>query len=300
MYRVLSMRIGNRHIPLNTLHVFEAAGRHLNMGRAALELSVTQSAISHQIRNLEKKLGITLFDRSRKRLSLTPAGSSLLATISAALEDIKLGTIGLNLLALTGKFTIAAPPAFTNLWLMPRVDELLQRFPDLELHFEQMPRRIPSVLPEADLVVQFGEHSWPRKRVAPLAVTDYMPVCSPRLLSHSGKASPVMLSEKLLIHDDDGEAWQQWLAFAGMESMKPTRHMYVATATDALQLARMGVGFAVNDQIITSHWLSTGELVAPFKPVLAAYDSFYVVTSPESRMVDIAGEVESWLRQKIA
>ena len=68
------MRIGNKRIPLNALHAFEAAGRHLNMGQAATELSVTQSAISHQVRNLEEQLDVQLFDRSRKQLALTAAG----------------------------------------------------------------------------------------------------------------------------------------------------------------------------------------------------------------------------------
>mgnify|MGYP000279874497 CR=1 FL=1 len=293
------MRIGNRHIPLNTLHVFEATGRHLNMGRAALELSVTQSAISHQMRNLEAQLGIILFDRKKKQLSLTPAGARLYTTVSKALEDIKLGTIGLDQVAFTGKLVVAAPPAFTNLWLVPRLGELLARFPDLELHFEQMPRRIPSVLPEADLVIQFGKHNWPRRRVVPLVAADYMPVCAPSMLGRGGRVTPAMLNGQVLIHDDDGEAWQQWLAFAGLEGLQPARHLYMSTAIDALELARRGVGFAINDQIIISHWRATGELVTPFKPVLPGYDSFYLVTAVEAAMSEGVREFESWLRLKV-
>lgn len=293
------MRVGNKTIPLNTLHVFEATGRHLNMGRAALELSVTQSAISHQMRNLESQLDITLFDRTRKQLSLTPAGLRLYATVSKALEDIKLGAMSLDLVAFTGKLVVAAPPAFTNLWLVPRLGELLGRFPDLELHFEQMPRRIPSVLPEADLVIQFGKHNWPRRRVVPLVAADYMPVCAPGMLALAGRVTPAMLAEQVLIHDDDGEAWQQWLVYAGMEGLQPARHLYMSTATDALELARRGVGFAVNDQIITSHWRGTGELVAPFKPLLPGYDSFFLVTATEAKMPDSVREFESWLRLKV-
>lgn len=293
------MRIGNRNVPLNTLHVFEAAGRHLSMGRAALELSVTQSAVSHQMRNLEAQLDITLFDRKKKQLSLTPAGLRLHVIVSKALEEIKLGAMSLDLVAFTGKLTVAAPPAFTNLWLVPRLPELLGRFPDLELHFEQMPRRIPSVLPEADLVVQFGKHNWPRRRVVSLVAADYMPVCAPSMLGRGGKVTPAMLADQLMIHDDDGEAWQQWLDFAGIESVQPARHLYMSTATDALELARRGVGFAVNDHIITSHWRETGELVAPFKPLLPGYDSFFLVTAPEAKMTDSVREFESWLRLKM-
>ncbi|MEH6549631.1 MAG: LysR substrate-binding domain-containing protein [Pseudomonadales bacterium] len=294
------MQIGQKRIPLKSLHSFEAAGRHLSMGQAALELSVTQSAISHQVRHLEDQLGVKLFDRSKKQISLTPEGARLFAVVGKALEDIKLGAMSLDEETFAGKFTIAAPPAFTNLWLVPRVGELLDRFPDLELHFESMPRRIPSVLPEADLVVQFGKHNWPRKRIAPLAVTDYKPVCSPRLLSRLGKLSPGMLKDHVLIHDDDGEAWSQWLSVVGKEQLQPKRHMYVATAIDALELARLGVGFAMNDQIITSYWLGTGELIAPFRQGLSAYDSYYIITAHEGQMSNIVGEFETWLRQKIA
>lgn len=293
------VRIGTRNIPLNALYAFEATGRHRSMGRAALELSVTQSAISHQVRNLEEQLGLRLFDRSRKQLALTPAGVRLLGTVSRALDDIKRAAISLDQLAFTRKFTIAAPPAFTNLWLVPRVAELLQRFPDLELHFVRMPPRIPSVLPEADLVVQFGKYDWPRKRVSPLAVTDYAPVCSPGLPERLDKLSPALLGKHIWIHDDEGEAWRQWLSHVGLEGLQPARHIYVDSAMDALELARGGVGFAINDQIITSHWLSTGDLIAPFRQSLPAYESFYVVTSPDGPMADAVDEFEQWLRQKI-
>ena len=294
------MRIGSKRLPLNALHAFEAAGRHLNMGQAAAELSVTQSAISHQVRNLEEQLEVQLFDRSRKQLALTAAGQRLLAVASSALEEIKRGAISLDQVAFTGKFTIAAPPAFTNLWLVPRVGELLQRFPDLELHFTHMPARRPKVLPEADFVVQFGKYEWPRKRVAALTATDYLPVCSPRLLGRVGDISPASLAEQILIHDDDGDAWRQWLILVGLENLQPARHIHVSNAIDALELARSGVGFAINDNIITSNWLSRGELLAPFKQAVPAYDSFYVVTSPEHEMAGVIGEFESWLRQKIS
>ena len=82
-----------------------------------------------------------------------------------ATEDPAANGIALDEVAFGGQFTIAAPPAFTNLWLVPRVQELLDRFPDLEMHFKTMPRIIPKALPEADVVIQFGKSSWPRKRV---------------------------------------------------------------------------------------------------------------------------------------
>ena len=294
------MRIGRKRLPLKALHAFEATARHTHMGQAAEELAVSQSAISHQVRNLETELGVRLFDRSNKQLALTPDGQQLYAVVGGALDDIKRCTLNLGESGFSGKFTIAAPPAFTHLWLMPRIGELLERFPELELHFELMPRRIPQVLPEADLVVQFGKHNWPRRRVVALATTDYTPICSPRLLGQLGRASAANLSQQVLIHDDDGEAWQQWLALSGIKNLRPERNIYVSSAIDALELARSGVGIAINDQIITSHWLREGELIAPFRQKLAAFDNYYVVTPHEEQQTGAVGEFESWLRQRMA
>ena len=294
------MNLGQKRLPLKALHAFEAVGRHLNMGQAASELSVTQSAIGHQVRNLEKQLGTRLFDRSSRKLVLTPAGQRLLGVVGESLEDIKRCALSLEETELSGKLTIAAPPAFTNLWLMPRIAELLERFPDLELHFEYMPPNIPPTLPNADLVVQFGKHNWPRKRVVPLAITDYQPYCSPRLLGRLDRAAPAALAEHVLIHDDDGGAWAQWLAVAGMEELKAKRDIYVNNSIDALELARQGVGLTINDQIVTSHWVQQGHLIAPFRPVLSSFERFYIVTPHEKQMNPATREFELWLQQRLA
>ncbi|MEM1112653.1 MAG: LysR substrate-binding domain-containing protein [Pseudomonadota bacterium] len=293
------MNLGQKRLPLKSLHAFEAVGRHLNMGQAASELSVTQSAISHQVRNLEKQLDTQLFDRSSRKLQLTPAGARLLTVVGAALDDIKRCTLDLDGAELSGKFTIASPPAFTNLWLMPRMPELLERFPDLELHFTYMPAAIPKDLPEADLVIQFGKHSWPRRRVVPLASADYRPYCSPRLLGGLGRVAPASLADQVLIHDDDGSAWSQWLSIAGHGDLEPRRHIYVNTSNDALDLARSGVGLTVNDQIVASHWVAEGELVAPFRPVLSSFERFFIVTAHEQQISTATREFETWLRQRL-
>jgi LysR family glycine cleavage system transcriptional activator len=294
------MRIGQKRLPLKALHAFEATARHLNMGQAAVELSVTQSAISHQVRNLEKELDCTLFDRSNRILALTPAGQRLFTVVADSLGDIKRCALSLDETELSGKFTIAATPAFTNMWLLPRIGELLEHFPDLELHFVSTPRQIAPVLPDADVVIQFGKHNWPRKRCEPVAVVDYMPYCSPRLLAQLDRAAPADLTKQVLIHEDEGQAWQQWLAMAGVDGLQAARNIYVNNAIDALELTRQGAGFSVNDQLITSHWLKEGHLIAPFRQVLESFESFYIVTSTKSLMSTAAVEFEAWLRQRIA
>ena len=293
------MRVGKKRIPLKALHTFEATGRHLSMKLAADELAVTQSAVSHQIRHLEEQLGHSLFDRSRKQLRLTSRGGRLLSVVSRALEEIKLETLSLDGETFAGQLTIAATPTFTTLWLVPRLPELLERFPELEIHLKMMQVPAPSVLPEADLVVQFGKHHWPRKRVLPLVETDYVPVCAPQRLKGIRRLQPEILSQQILIHEDHGEAWARWLAAAGVDNLQPKRHIYVDNAMDALELSRLGVGFAITDHIITSNWVAKGDLLQPFAQTVKGYDSYYLLTDPEEQLSGLTREVEIWLRQNI-
>ena len=293
------MRIGDKRIPLKALHSFEATGRHLSMSRAADELAVTQSAISHQIRHLEEHLRTSLFDRSKKQLRLTPAGGRLLRVVSHALEEIKLEVLNLDTETLSGELTLAATPTFTTLWLVPRLPELLERFPELDIHLKMMHVPIPSTLPEADLIVQFGRHHWPGKRVLPLVETDYVPVCAPQLLQGLHRLQPKALSQQVLIHEDQGEAWSRWLAAIGLDNLQAKRHVYVDNAIDALELSRLGVGFAITDHIIISKWMEKGDLIQPFTQTIKGYDSYYLLTNPEEQLSSVTREVEIWLRQNI-
>ena len=291
------LRIGDKRISLKALQTFEAAGEHLSMSRAAEALSVTQSAVSHQVRNLEEELGTRLFTREGRRLKLTVEGERLYHGLRRTLRDLRRDVETLAEESFDGELVIAAPPTFTTLWLLPRLAGFRDRFPNLRYRIHTMPVPPPSTLPDADVIVQFGTHNWPDRRVTTFIDTNYTPFCAPQVLQRRSRLRPQDLESETLIHDDNGEAWARWLAAVGLDGLQPADELFVEKSIDALQLARLGEGFAVNDQFITSSWLSEGQLIQPFDELVESYDKFYVVTAREQDMKPAAREFEAWLRR---
>jgi LysR family glycine cleavage system transcriptional activator len=294
------LKIGNKRITLKALQTFESAAEHLSMSRAADALSVTQSAVSHQVRKLEEELEVRLFIRAGRTLKLTVEGDRLFRSVRRTLSDLKHDVETFTEEHFDGVLTIAAPPTFTTLWLLPRLPEFRERFPQLRYRLKTMPVPPPASLPDADITVQFGTQYWPDKRVAPLVDTNYMPVCAPQMLQGRAQFVPEDLAAEVLIHDDSGEAWASWLAEVGLGGLVPGEEIFVENAIDALHMARMGIGFAINDQIIASNWVAQGDLIQPFSLSVDSYDQFYIVTDHEKDMKPAAQEFESWLRRGIA
>ena len=294
------LRIGNKRISLKALQTFEAAGEHLSMSRAAEALSVTQSAVSHQVRNLEKELGTPLFTRAGRTLKLTVEGDRLYRSIRRTLRELQNDVQSFAKEHFDGELIIAAPPTFTTLWLLPRLPEFREQFPQLRYRFRTMPIPVPASLPGADIVVQFGTHYWPDKRVSPFVDTNYTPFCAPQILRGRRRFVPADLESEVIIHDDNGEAWARWLSTAGLGGLQACEEIFVDKTIDALHMARMGMGLAVNDQIITSNWVAEGQLIQPFNQLVESYEQFYIVTDHENEMKPAAQEFEAWLRRRIS
>lgn len=292
------LRIGEKNISLRALQTFEAVGEHLSMSRAANSLSVTQSAVSHQVRNLEKELGIALFLRAGRTLKLTAEGDRLYRSVSRTLTELRHDIDSFAEEHFDGVLTIAAPPTFTTLWLLPRLPEFQERFPQLRYRLKTMAVPTPATLPDADITIQFGARNWPEMRVTPLVDTNYKPVCAPQLLKGRSRFVPGHLEAETLIHDDNGEAWARWLGAVALGGLVPAEEIFCDKSHDALEMARMGMGFAINDQIITSNWIAEGLLIQPFSQSVESYDQFFVVTDQDVKPA--AQEFESWLRRCIA
>ena len=133
------MKIGEKWLSLNALRAFEATGRHLHMSRAADELGITQSAVSHQIRQLERTLDIDLFIRSGRALRLSPAGARLLSTVQESFDSIASTILTVNQDLVHGELAIATEPGFTFLWLTKRLPDFLERHPGLTLRRTALP-----------------------------------------------------------------------------------------------------------------------------------------------------------------
>lgn len=250
-----------RRLPnLGALAVFEAAARLGGLARAADELSVTTSAVSHQVRALEEQIGVTLFDRTSRPLQLTAAGRLLLPALRQAFDGIADRLTALGAGPMRGELRVACAPLLLSKRVLPLLAEYLDQNRELSVSIvSQMPP------PEGiDLMIAFGEVDVPGER-RPL-MTDvplrFFPVCSPRRLNLSPPIrTPSDILGHPLIHYDDGSDWRRLIATAGLTSDAEPPFVRVPHPLLAFELAALGCGFAIADAMTAADELSSGELV---------------------------------------
>lgn len=293
------MKIGKKWISLNSLHTFEAAGRHMHMARAAAELNVTQSAVSHQVKSLEENLELKLFMRSGRNLTLTADGQNLLTCVQTALQGITSTCIQLGDDVFSGELVIAAPASFATLWLMPRISHFLNPFPNLTIRRKIISSETGSQLPESDIAIVFNEPKFPGKRATTLVDLKMFPVCAPSLLETAPTLDATSLRTQTLIHEDDGALWARWFAANGIEQFQPHRHIYAGTCHDATEIARSGLGLAINDKYTGASALEKGELIRPFGNETMTHGQYYLLTASQEKMSEPAIEFERWIRQEM-
>lgn len=294
------MRIGDRHLPLNALQGFEATARHLNMRRAGEELNLTQSAVSHQVRSLERALGRPLFAENRRRLALTPEGKRLFVAVQQGLETISAAATQLSEDRFSSSLTVMAPASFCAQWLVPRLPRFLELFPDLTFSLTTARATKTSDLATMDAAIVFNSVHFPGMRVEALTRLDMFPVCAPGILDHTRPMTPEDLASETLIHEDNGEIWSRWFAAVGADQIEPHRKVHAAGTQTALSLAMAGIGFAIDDGIMGANALAEQTLVRPFGQTTFPFGDYSTVTPPLERVTPAALAFTDWIRKEMA
>jgi LysR family glycine cleavage system transcriptional activator len=165
--------------PLHALAVFEAAARHNSFSKAAEELCVTHSAVSHQIKQLEEHLGVRMFVRLARAVALTKRRKKILIEVQAALESLESASLSIsrNERARTLRVNVLQP--FAGNWLVERLEEFLQDHPEIDLELEATHREDARALDEVDISVRYGKGEWKGIDFVKLLNVDLFPVCSP-------------------------------------------------------------------------------------------------------------------------
>lgn len=286
--------------PLPALRAFEAAARHMSFKRAASELGVTPTAISHQIKLLEDTLGVRLFDRQPRKLVITAAGMALFPGLKDGLDSFE----GAVRSALAGRehrsVTLSATTAFTAKRLVPKVAAFRAANPglDLRLHASDAPADFRQRT--ADLAVRYGRGPWPGLHAELLAQNRFAPVCSP----HLGIRAPGDLARATLIHfewqrvEHDTPVWRRWLEQAGVTGIDPAAGLTFSDEGHAIQAVIAGHGVALLSLVLVAEDLASGALVQPFGPVLDgyAYHLVHPVNPPEPERI---AAVRDWLRSAV-
>lgn len=269
------------------------------MSRAADELGITQSAVSHQVRQLERMLEIDLFIRSGRNIRLSPAGAKLLVTVQKSFEAISTTLLTVNEDLVHGELRIATAPGFTYLWLAKRLPEFLEKFPGLVFRRSALPTDSNELGPSVDVAVSYGGNQFTGRRVVLLAQLSFYPVCAPHLVPSDREFLPEDLKTQTLIHEDDGQAWSNWFATFGVDQMPTGRDLFVGSMPVSIELAKAGAGFALNDGLFGSELLNENELVRPFDETIQNYERYYLITHPQEEMSPAAKEFELWITGEI-
>jgi LysR family glycine cleavage system transcriptional activator len=287
--------------PLATLRAFEAAARHLSFKRAADELAVTPTAISHQIRLLEETLGQKLFERRTRRVIMTSAAQTLYTPLRSSFEAIAQAVERVSVSKAASTVTLTATMTFTSKWLVPRVASFRERHPGINLRLLASDDVIDLRTGAADISVRYGAGTYPGCRSQLLFQETFAPVCSPRL----DVRVPTDLKDHALIYsewrqvDESTPTWPRWYDKAGLPYRQSGSDIVFTDETHAIQAAVAGQGVALAGVTLITDELATGALIVPFGPTLSGR-GFYLVTPDNHVGNDNVETVREWLTGEAA
>jgi LysR family glycine cleavage system transcriptional activator len=287
--------------PLSAVRAFEAAARQLSFNRAAEELHVTPSAISHQIRSLEEFLGIDLFRRDGRQLLLTDKGERYLAAVREALSLISAATEQVTAAKAAGVLTLSVAPGFATPWLVPRLAGFQLEHPAIEVRLDTALDLVDFARSDVDAAIRSGRGRWPGLRSHRLLADELVPVASPALRDGKTWKQPEDLRDATLLHvlARMGQ-WRSWFNAVGVPGVDADRGPKFHTSPLALEAAMAGQGVAIADRRLVAEHLASGRLVVVFDITLPS-DSAYYLVYPEERADNPRITVfRDWLLREVA
>jgi DNA-binding transcriptional LysR family regulator len=287
-----------RKIPsIEALIAFEAAARHQSFTRSADELALTQSAVGRQIAGLEEYVGVPLFNRVKKRLSLTEVGRVYAQQVRASLEKIEQDTVAaMAHRGAGGVLELAVIPTFATRWLIPRLPHFYAKHRHITLNLTTHAEPFMFNDTPFDAAIHFGNPVWPGAIAQALFGEEITPVCSPALLDGATSLEPACLQRFTLLHQSARpDAWRHWFAQAGLhdaDCMKGQRYELFSMLVEA---ARAGLGIALAPTFLVMNELASGELVIPCPLSLRSEKGYYLVYPEFKQNAPLLKSFEAWL-----
>ena len=289
--------------PLTALRAFEATARHLSFSRAAEELFVTPAAISHQIKAIEAFVGVALFARAGRAVSLTEAGRAFLPNLSEGFAKFADAMAALRRHHAQQHLSVSSAPSFAARWLLPRLEAFARLHPGIDVRLSASMDLVDLVRDGFDVAIRFGWGRYPGLRVDKLFDEVVVPMCSPALLRGDRPLRVVSdLQHHTLLHDDsmktlDAAApdWRMWLKAAGTSDVEPNRGLRFDQSEHAIQAALNGAGVALGRLSLVRDDLEAERLVLPFNVSLTVVPAYYVVATEKSADTPRIAAFRAWL-----
>lgn len=263
-------------LPLTALRTFESASRLLSFKAAAQELSVTPTAVSHQIRSLETWLGVPLFERLPRQVRLTECGERLFHSVHGALLDVAQSLDTLRPQRSTGHLTVSTTPAFAALWLVPRLGRFYAAHPSINLRLDTQ-CEVVDLQQDAsvDLVIRYSLDDYPNLYGLCLFDESFAVYGSPEQVVLAQTQAPTLISVRWHNSKLYALGWQAWCEKAGERWLRdaPVLREYDEEHY-ALQAAIAGQGLVLASNILVSESLASGLLV-PYRPRISVDGAGY-------------------------
>lgn len=282
-------------LPLNALRAFDAAARHLNFTRAAIELCVSQGAVSHQVAQLERHLGTRLFHRLPRGLALTDEGQALVPVVADAFDRV---AATLDQYA-DGRFRevlkVGVVGTFATGWLLPRLDAFARAHPGIDLRISTNNNRVDLAGEALDFAIRFGDGAWHGIHAQPLLAAPLTPLCAPVIAARL--KTPADLIPERLLRTYRADEWTLWFAAAGFPAPMLRGPMFDSSALMA-SAAAAGQGIALAPPAMFTRELAAELLVQPFEVEINA--GRYWLTRLMSRAEsDAMARFKAWLVDEI-
>ncbi|RDS92319.1 LysR substrate-binding domain-containing protein [Pseudomonas fluorescens] len=276
--------------PLLALRAFEAVARHLSFIKAAQELSVTQSALSHQVQKLEQHLGKSLFIRRTRAIDLTADGQQYYAEIRPALDAIAVATRAQRVVPGATVLRVGLLASFATLWLAPRLAGFLNRYPHIQVELLPAIQLANVAAAEVDLAIRYGKGDWPDVQATRLMPEVISPVCSPAF-----KASQVHNGALLMATSHRPFEWTDWSGHYQVD-LKHHPRVMLHDYNIVVEAAVAGQGIAMGRHRLIQRRLDDGSLVEAFDWPPYYSEIGYWLIEPQGPASDAAQCFSEWLK----
>lgn len=293
--------------PLGSLRAFEAAARLSSFKAAASELSVTPGAVSQQIRTLEDDLGVKLFTRSVRSVTLTVAGRQLQPALSEAFLQIHDAVDQVRPTLQAGLKVESSGPIISK-WLLPRLHRFAERYPELAVSIQAVNHISEISSDSPDIFIRFNEAPGPGLFAMKLCDEYLLPLASPELIERLDLSEPSDIARAPLLHDTSHEVfgktpdWGAWFARAGLNPAQAARGMRFdpRSADHAIDAAVNGTGVVLGRRFLAREDMIERRLVCPFGPVLPMNVSYFIVCRRGDETRPEVAAFINWTREEAA
>ena len=278
-----------------SLLAFEAVARHHRFKKAAEELCISDSAVSHRIRELERLLGFQLFVRSTRAMHLTPDGAVFLEHVQNVLERLEISTE--RFFDRPVKVRLSILPSFARFWLIPNIKLFLAENPKITLDIDTTVRRANLVRDEADLAVRFGKPPKNEENVLELMGDTWSPVATPQYARQLGSGSLAERLSRANLIEHKRQSWQPWLDKAEISLKTGTQGLIFSDTALMIDVAKCHSGVALARRSLVHHLVKRGELIYLSDISLQSSFSYYLVSTSSALRRAHIKKAHDWIAQ---